>query len=178
MHPQANSHFLYSVIPRRFEDFEEVQKNFKNSMRYSSTALFCPPSVGCNQMTIEVRCSSICCPTCNALVCHELLPSWLAACGDRLDLKSRCSSSNYCSMQRKITSTQDLDLSAQFSAQCKKHRKQVIYTSIGKPREDDPMYQPYSKRPVPMSTVGTNQLMEAAGLRLRLLPHVDGKIAA
>jgi DNA invertase Pin-like site-specific DNA recombinase len=38
---------------------------------------------------------------------------------------------------------QDLDLSAQFSAQCKKHRKQVIYTSIGKPREDDPLYPVY-----------------------------------
>jgi hypothetical protein len=32
---------------------------------------------------------------------------------------------------------QDLDLSAQYSAECKKHGKQVIYTSIGKPREDD-----------------------------------------
>ncbi len=38
---------------------------------------------------------------------------------------------------------QDIDLSAQFSAQCKKHRKQVIYTSIGKPREDDPLYPVY-----------------------------------
>ena len=38
---------------------------------------------------------------------------------------------------------QDIDLSAQFSAQCKTHRKQVIYTSIGKPREDDPLYPVY-----------------------------------
>ncbi len=33
---------------------------------------------------------------------------------------------------------QDIDLSAQFSAICKKHKKQVIYTTIGKPKEDDP----------------------------------------
>ena len=38
---------------------------------------------------------------------------------------------------------QDLDLSAQFSAECKKHNKQVIYTTIGKPREDDPLYPVY-----------------------------------
>jgi DNA invertase Pin-like site-specific DNA recombinase len=38
---------------------------------------------------------------------------------------------------------QDIDLSAQFSALCKKHRKQVIYTTIGKPREDDPLYPVY-----------------------------------
>lgn len=38
---------------------------------------------------------------------------------------------------------QDIDLSAQFSAECKKHRKQVIYTTIGKPREDDPLYPVY-----------------------------------
>ena len=38
---------------------------------------------------------------------------------------------------------QDIDLSAQFSAICKKHKKQVIYTTIGKPREDDPLYPVY-----------------------------------
>jgi DNA invertase Pin-like site-specific DNA recombinase len=38
---------------------------------------------------------------------------------------------------------QDIDLSAQFSAICKKHGKQVIYTTIGKPREDDPLYPVY-----------------------------------
>ena len=38
---------------------------------------------------------------------------------------------------------QDIDLSAQFSAVCKKHKKQVIYTTIGKPREDDPLYPVY-----------------------------------
>jgi DNA invertase Pin-like site-specific DNA recombinase len=38
---------------------------------------------------------------------------------------------------------QDIDLSAQYSAECKKHRKQVIYTTIGKPREDDPLYPVY-----------------------------------
>ncbi|MFO0915214.1 MAG: recombinase family protein [Pirellulales bacterium] len=38
---------------------------------------------------------------------------------------------------------QDIDLSAQFSAECKKHGKQVIYTTIGKPREDDPLYPVY-----------------------------------
>lgn len=38
---------------------------------------------------------------------------------------------------------QDIDLSAQFSAVCKKHNKQVIYTTIGKPREDDPLYPVY-----------------------------------
>ncbi|MCA9234228.1 MAG: recombinase family protein [Planctomycetales bacterium] len=38
---------------------------------------------------------------------------------------------------------QDIDLSAQFSAECKRAGKQVIYTSIGKPREDDPLYPVY-----------------------------------
>ena len=38
---------------------------------------------------------------------------------------------------------QDIDLSAQFSAECRKHNKQIIYTSIGKPREDDPLYPVY-----------------------------------
>jgi DNA invertase Pin-like site-specific DNA recombinase len=38
---------------------------------------------------------------------------------------------------------QDIDLSAQFSAQCNKHNKQVIYTTIGKPRENDPLYPVY-----------------------------------
>ncbi len=38
---------------------------------------------------------------------------------------------------------QDIDLSAQYSAVCKKHGKQVIYTTIGKPREDDPLYPVY-----------------------------------
>ena len=38
---------------------------------------------------------------------------------------------------------QDIDLSAQFSAECRKHGKQVIYTTIGKPQEDDPLYPVY-----------------------------------
>ena len=38
---------------------------------------------------------------------------------------------------------QDIDLSAQYSGECKKNGKEVIYTSIGKPREDDPMYPVY-----------------------------------
>jgi DNA invertase Pin-like site-specific DNA recombinase len=38
---------------------------------------------------------------------------------------------------------QDIDLSAQYSAECKKHRKQVIYTTLGKPRENDPLYPVY-----------------------------------
>jgi DNA invertase Pin-like site-specific DNA recombinase len=38
---------------------------------------------------------------------------------------------------------QDIDLSAQYSAACKKHGKQVIYTTIGKPRENDPLYPVY-----------------------------------
>ncbi|GAB4154203.1 MAG: hypothetical protein Tsb009_30780 [Planctomycetaceae bacterium] len=38
---------------------------------------------------------------------------------------------------------QDIDLSAQYSALCKQHQKQVIYTTIGKPREDDPLYPVY-----------------------------------
>jgi len=33
--------------------------------------------------------------------------------------------------------------SAQYSAECKRHGKQVIYTTIGKPREDDPLYPVY-----------------------------------
>ncbi len=38
---------------------------------------------------------------------------------------------------------QDIDLSAQYSAICKKHNKLVIYTTIGKPRENDPLYPVY-----------------------------------
>jgi DNA invertase Pin-like site-specific DNA recombinase len=38
---------------------------------------------------------------------------------------------------------QDIDLSAQFSAECKRAGKQVIYTTIGKPRENDPLYPVY-----------------------------------
>lgn len=38
---------------------------------------------------------------------------------------------------------QDIDLSAQYSAECKRHGKQVIYTTIGKPKEDDPLYPVY-----------------------------------
>lgn len=38
---------------------------------------------------------------------------------------------------------QDIDLSATYSAECKKHGKLVVYTSIGKPREDDPLYPVY-----------------------------------
>jgi hypothetical protein len=35
---------------------------------------------------------------------------------------------------------QDIDLSAQYSAECKHQGKQVIYTTIGKPKENDPLY--------------------------------------
>ena len=38
---------------------------------------------------------------------------------------------------------QDIDLSATYSAECKKHGKVVVYTSLGKPREDDPLYPVY-----------------------------------
>ncbi|MEQ8785081.1 MAG: recombinase family protein [Pirellulaceae bacterium] len=38
---------------------------------------------------------------------------------------------------------QDIDLSAQYSAECRKSKKQIIYTTIGKPREDDPLYPVY-----------------------------------
>ena len=38
---------------------------------------------------------------------------------------------------------QDIDLSAQYSAECKQNGKQVVYTTIGKPREDDPFYPVY-----------------------------------
>ena len=38
---------------------------------------------------------------------------------------------------------QDIDLSAQYSAECRKYGKEVIYTTLGKPREDDPMYPVY-----------------------------------
>ncbi|HQI27882.1 MAG TPA: recombinase family protein [Sedimentisphaerales bacterium] len=38
---------------------------------------------------------------------------------------------------------QDIDLSAQYSAECRKFGKEVIYTTIGKPREDDPLYPVY-----------------------------------
>jgi DNA invertase Pin-like site-specific DNA recombinase len=37
----------------------------------------------------------------------------------------------------------DIDLSAQHSGRCQQHGKQVIYTGIGKPPEDDPLYSVY-----------------------------------
>jgi len=59
---------------------------------------------------------------------------------------------------------QDIDLSAQYSAECKQHGKQVICTTIGKPREDDPLYPVYvqferfraapAARPVALVAVG------------------------
>lgn len=36
---------------------------------------------------------------------------------------------------------QDIDLSATYSAECKRHGKQVIYTTLGKPKENDQLYQ-------------------------------------
>ena len=38
---------------------------------------------------------------------------------------------------------QDIDLSAQYSARCRQRGKEVIYTTIGKPREGDPLYPVY-----------------------------------
>lgn len=38
---------------------------------------------------------------------------------------------------------QDIDLSATYSAECKRHGKQVIYTTLGKPKKDDQLYQVY-----------------------------------
>jgi len=38
---------------------------------------------------------------------------------------------------------QDIDLSATYCAECKKHGKQVIYTTLGMPRPDDPLYPVY-----------------------------------
>lgn len=38
---------------------------------------------------------------------------------------------------------QDIDLSATYSAECKLHGKQVIYTTLGKPKPNDQLYQVY-----------------------------------
>ena len=38
---------------------------------------------------------------------------------------------------------QDIDLSATYSAECKRHGKEVVYTKIGKPKEGDPFYPVY-----------------------------------
>ena len=38
---------------------------------------------------------------------------------------------------------QDIDLSATYSAECKRHGKQVIYTTLGKPKENDQLHQVY-----------------------------------
>jgi len=38
---------------------------------------------------------------------------------------------------------QDIDLSATYSSECKKHGKLVVYTALGKPREDDQLYPVY-----------------------------------
>lgn len=38
---------------------------------------------------------------------------------------------------------QDIDLSATYSADCKRHGKQVIYTTLGKPKPDDQLHQVY-----------------------------------
>src|SRR5439155_14241933 len=36
-----------------------------------------------------------------------------------------------------------IDLSATYSAECKRHGKQVIYTTLGKPKQNDQLYQVY-----------------------------------
>jgi DNA invertase Pin-like site-specific DNA recombinase len=41
---------------------------------------------------------------------------------------------------------QDFDLSATYSADCKRHGKQVIYTTLGKPKPNDQLYQVYVQR--------------------------------
>ncbi len=38
---------------------------------------------------------------------------------------------------------QDIDLSATYSAECKRNGKQVIYTTLGKPKPDDQLHQVY-----------------------------------
>jgi DNA invertase Pin-like site-specific DNA recombinase len=38
---------------------------------------------------------------------------------------------------------QDIDLSGTYSAECKQHGKQVIYTTLGKPKPNDQLYQVY-----------------------------------
>ena len=38
---------------------------------------------------------------------------------------------------------QDIDLSATYSAECKRNGKEVIYTTLGMPRPDDPLYPVY-----------------------------------
>ena len=38
---------------------------------------------------------------------------------------------------------QDFDLSATYSADCKRHGKQVVYTTLGKPKANDPLHQVY-----------------------------------
>jgi len=38
---------------------------------------------------------------------------------------------------------QDLDLSASYSSECKKHGKIVVYTTLGMPRPDDPLFPVY-----------------------------------
>ena len=38
---------------------------------------------------------------------------------------------------------QDIDLSATYSAECKRHGKQVIYTTLGKPKPNDQLHQVY-----------------------------------
>ena len=35
---------------------------------------------------------------------------------------------------------QDIDMSAEYSGECKRHGKLVVYTTIGMPKEDDPLY--------------------------------------
>jgi len=38
---------------------------------------------------------------------------------------------------------QDIDLSATYSDECKRHGKEVVYTKVGKPKEGDPFYPVY-----------------------------------
>jgi DNA invertase Pin-like site-specific DNA recombinase len=38
---------------------------------------------------------------------------------------------------------QDIDLSATYSAECKRHGKEVVYTTLGKPKKNDPLFQVY-----------------------------------
>jgi hypothetical protein len=79
---------------------------------------------------------------------------------------------------------QDIDLSATYSAECKKHGKQVIYTTLGMPRPDDPLgssgercehrgFRGFPGRH-PSATVRGDIAWVAAPLRLPRSPVRDG----
>jgi DNA invertase Pin-like site-specific DNA recombinase len=64
---------------------------------------------------------------------HEMMTHWVRARDDFQFV--------WCLDVSRWGRFQDIDLSATYSAECKRHGKQVVYTTLGKPKENDQLYQ-------------------------------------